>query len=138
MTDIVDDDRGLFGIDQSVRAGSLSLRTRGKIGAAGVSEKILREIVDYAVTHRPSPIANSCRGETPTTLEVTIALRLQRKEYNPMNTRTQVNEGGCTCGHVRYQVVECPLIVHGCHCRGCQKNSGSAFATNALFEAERV
>jgi hypothetical protein len=34
--------------------------------------------------------------------------------------------------------VECPLIVHGCHCRGCQKNSGSAFAINALFEAERV
>jgi uncharacterized OsmC-like protein len=71
ITDSVDDDRGLFGIDQSVRAGSLSLRTRVKIGAAGVSEKILWEIVDYAVTH--SPVADSCRGETPSTLEVTIA-----------------------------------------------------------------
>ena len=55
-----------------------------------------------------------------------------------MNTRTHVSEGGCTCGHVRYQVVADPLIVHGCHCRGCQKNSGSAFAINALFEADRV
>ncbi|SDM09829.1 GFA family protein [Aliiruegeria lutimaris] len=55
-----------------------------------------------------------------------------------MNTRTHPCEGGCTCGHVRYQVEADPLIVHGCHCRGCQKNSGSAFAINALFEAERV
>lgn len=55
-----------------------------------------------------------------------------------MNTRSHVNEGGCTCGHVRYQAMEDPLIVHGCHCRGCQKNSGSAFAINALFEADRV
>jgi hypothetical protein len=47
-------------------------------------------------------------------------------------------EGGCICGHVRYQVTPDPLIVHCCHCRGCQKNSGSAFALNALFEADRV
>ncbi len=55
-----------------------------------------------------------------------------------MNTKNHVNEGSCTCGHVRYQVLEDPLIVHGCHCRGCQRNSGSAFAINALFEADRV
>lgn len=55
-----------------------------------------------------------------------------------MLTRTHTKEGGCTCGHVRYQVVSAPLIVHGCHCRGCQKNSGSAFAVNALYEADRV
>jgi len=52
--------------------------------------------------------------------------------------KTHTIEGGCTCGHVRYQVEAEPLIVHGCHCRGCQKNSGSAFAINALFEADRV
>ena len=67
----MDDDRGLFGIDSSVRAGSLSLRTRVKVGAKGVSEKVLWEIVDYAVTH--SPVADGCRRETPSTLEVTIA-----------------------------------------------------------------
>lgn len=69
--DSVDDDRGLFGIDKSVRAGSLSIRTRVTIGATGVAEKTLREIVDYAVTH--SPVADGCRGETPSTLEITIA-----------------------------------------------------------------
>lgn len=55
-----------------------------------------------------------------------------------MADKTKSSEGGCTCGHVRYQVKSDPLIVHCCHCRGCQKNSGSAFALNALFEADRV
>ncbi len=68
--DSVDDDRGLFGIDKSVRAGSLSIRTRVTIGAKGVNEKTLREIVDYAVIH--SPVADSCRGETPSTVDITI------------------------------------------------------------------
>jgi len=40
-------------------------------GAAGVSEKVLWEIGDYAMTH--SPVADGCRGETPTMLEVMIA-----------------------------------------------------------------
>ena len=71
VTDSVDDDRGLFGIDKSVRAGSLSLRTRVTIGAAHVTEDVLREIVDYAVTH--SPVADGCRGETPSAVEITIA-----------------------------------------------------------------
>jgi len=31
-----------------------------------------------------------------------------------------------------------PLIVHCCHCRWCQRETGTAFALNALIEAERV
>ena len=55
-----------------------------------------------------------------------------------MPEQTEAPEGGCTCRHVRYQATPNPLIVHCCHCRDCQKNSGSAFALNALYEAERV
>lgn len=55
-----------------------------------------------------------------------------------MNEKNQTRDGGCICGRVRYQVTSEPMIVHGCHCRGCQKNSGSAFAINALYEAARV
>ncbi len=47
-------------------------------------------------------------------------------------------EGGCTCGFVRYRMTSDPLIVHGCHCRWCQRQSGGAFAINALIEADRV
>lgn len=55
-----------------------------------------------------------------------------------MNTAPQKRNGGCTCGQVRYRIFSDPMIVHCCHCRGCQKNSGSAFAVNALFESDRV
>lgn len=51
---------------------------------------------------------------------------------------TETHEGGCTCGHVRYRMTSGPLIVHGCHCRWCQNQSGSAFAINALIESDRV
>ena len=46
--------------------------------------------------------------------------------------------GGCSCGAVRYQMVGEPLFVHCCHCSQCQKQSGSAFAINALIEAANV
>jgi len=47
-------------------------------------------------------------------------------------------EGGCACGHVRYKITFEPLIVHCCHCRYCQRQTGAAFALNALFEANHV
>jgi hypothetical protein len=47
-------------------------------------------------------------------------------------------EGSCTCGSVRYRMTSEPLFVHCCHCRWCQRETGSAFAINALIEAERV
>jgi len=53
-------------------------------------------------------------------------------------SNSQTISGRCTCGHVQYQTTSTPLIVHACHCRGCQQNSGSAFALNALYEADCV
>ncbi|TCM21838.1 hypothetical protein EDF56_101514 [Novosphingobium sp. PhB165] len=47
-------------------------------------------------------------------------------------------EGGCTCGQVRYRLLDDPIVVHCCHCRWCQRESGSAFALNAVIEADRV
>ena len=47
-------------------------------------------------------------------------------------------EGGCTCRAVRYRLTSKPLFVNCCHCRWCQRESGSAFALNAMFEADRV
>lgn len=46
--------------------------------------------------------------------------------------------GGCTCGQVRYRVLSSPMIVHCCHCRWCQRQTGTAFALNALLEADQV
>jgi hypothetical protein len=47
-------------------------------------------------------------------------------------------EGGCTCRAVRYLLTDRPLIVHCCHCRWCQRETGSAFALNALIESSRL
>lgn len=47
-------------------------------------------------------------------------------------------EGGCVCRAVRYRVEAKPLFVHCCHCRWCQRETGSAFVLNALVEAEQV
>jgi len=47
-------------------------------------------------------------------------------------------EGGCACGQVRYRLRSAPLFVHCCHCKDCQRQTGSAFVLNALIETGRV
>ena len=47
-------------------------------------------------------------------------------------------EGGCDCRYVRYRMTTRPLFVHCCHCRWCQRESGAAFALNAIIEADRI
>jgi hypothetical protein len=47
-------------------------------------------------------------------------------------------EGGCDCRELRYRLHGPPLIVHACHCRWCQRESGASFALNAMIEADRV
>jgi len=47
-------------------------------------------------------------------------------------------EGGCTCRQLRYRVTSKPMYVHCCHCRWCQRETGTAFALNAMIEADRV
>ncbi len=45
-----------------------------------------------------------------------------------MNERT----GGCQCGRVRYRLVGEPLFLSVCHCKECQRQSGSAFGMSML------
>jgi hypothetical protein len=37
-------------------------------------------------------------------------------------------EGGCLCGKVRYSADAEPTFVGVCHCKNCQKGTGTAFA----------
>lgn len=43
-------------------------------------------------------------------------------------------DGHCTCGAIRYRLTDRPLFVHCCHCNWCQRETGSAFALNAMIE----
>src|SRR6266480_4718966 len=51
---------------------------------------------------------------------------------------SEVRDGGCACGEVRYRLTSDPLFTHCCHCRNCQKQTGSAFVINLLIETDRV
>lgn len=46
--------------------------------------------------------------------------------------------GGCACGAARYRMRSAPMFVHCCHCKDCQRQTGTAFVLNALIEADRV
>jgi hypothetical protein len=46
--------------------------------------------------------------------------------------------GGCACGAVRYSLQSRPMFVHCCHCRDCQRQTGSAFVLNAIIETDRI
>jgi hypothetical protein len=51
---------------------------------------------------------------------------------------SQTLEGGCACAAVRYRMTRAPMFVHCCHCRDCQRQTGTAFVLNALIETAQV
>src|ERR1700759_4126501 len=46
--------------------------------------------------------------------------------------------GGCLCGRVRYTATGDPAFAGVCHCRNCQRYTGSAFEPVMAFAADAV
>ncbi|MCB1340904.1 MAG: GFA family protein [Pseudooceanicola sp.] len=46
--------------------------------------------------------------------------------------------GHCACKEITYRLTDRPLFVHCCHCRWCQRETGSAFVMNAMIERTNV
>ncbi len=46
-----------------------------------------------------------------------------------------IHEGGCSCGEIKYLLLDNPIFTHACHCSLCKKISGSAFIINSLLES---
>ena len=44
-----------------------------------------------------------------------------------------VHEGGCLCGAVRYGIQGEPLRITVCHCKFCQRATGSAYMVEPIF-----
>lgn len=42
-------------------------------------------------------------------------------------------DGGCRCGKIRFRLTERPWMETACHCRGCQRMTGSAFSTTIMM-----
>lgn len=51
---------------------------------------------------------------------------------------TDIHEGGCLCGAVRYRVTGEPVAAYVCHCNYCQKSSGTAFQMPVFFKHRQV
>jgi hypothetical protein len=47
-------------------------------------------------------------------------------------------DGQCRCGSVKVQTEGEPLAISMCHCRDCQRRTGSAFSIHAYFPSEKV
>ena len=45
-----------------------------------------------------------------------------------------LHHGGCLCGAIRYATAGKPLRVTFCHCRFCQRATGSAYMVEPIFE----
>ena len=52
-----------------------------------------------------------------------------------MNEKKTV-QGGCLCGAVRYEVRGEPVTLAACHCRECQRQSGSAFGMSLIVHRQ--
>jgi hypothetical protein len=46
--------------------------------------------------------------------------------------------GGCLCGTIRYECSAEPIFMGNCHCRDCQRATGSAFAAALLVPRAAV
>ncbi len=46
--------------------------------------------------------------------------------------------GGCACGAFRYEVTGEPTGMAACHCKACQRRTGSAFGIGCFFEGKDV
>lgn len=49
-----------------------------------------------------------------------------------------MTEGSCACGAVSYRMNRRPIFVHACHCSYCQRQTGAAYAVNAMVEMSEL
>lgn len=51
---------------------------------------------------------------------------------------TERLEGGCLCGAVRFRASQPPMRTLACHCKFCQKVTGSAYFVESMFPMSAV
>ena len=46
--------------------------------------------------------------------------------------------GGCACGSIRYECTAKPMLEYKCHCRACQRASGSGFVPLLWVPTDKI
>ena len=49
-----------------------------------------------------------------------------------------MHSGQCQCGDITYDITCDPLTVHACHCKECQKRTGSAFGISMPISKDNI
>ena len=63
-------------------------------------------------------------------LAATIEYTRERKQQDNGSNK-MAHTGQCLCGAIKYEFLSDPAAAVVCHCKNCQRKSGSAFATIA-------
>ena len=51
---------------------------------------------------------------------------------------SEFHEGGCLCGNVRFRAAGAPLRTLACHCRFCQRVTGSSYYAESMYLMDAV
>lgn len=65
------DDHGILGIDESVPAGPLSMRTRIEVAARDADAESVHQLVEWAVAH--CPVCDAIKRAVPMSLEIEVS-----------------------------------------------------------------
>src|ERR1700733_1086929 len=68
----------------------------------------------------------------------TVISRDLRQANTGTNNMPAPYTGGCQCGSVRYVVTTEPIRLLACHCKECQRQSGSAFAMSMPVKKDNL
>jgi len=53
-------------------------------------------------------------------------------------SQTEIHEGGCLCGAIRYRMTGAPLRAALCHCGQCRRETGSAMPAYVTWPRDRL
>lgn len=87
----------------------------------------------------PVPIeGENCRVRLQNGPNLRMAYYSFRVSSRELNLLILVETGGCGCNALRYRLKRAPMVIHCCNCESCQRETGSAFAVNAIIEADQI
>jgi class 3 adenylate cyclase len=141
LGDVIIEGDDIFGDGVNVAARLQEIAERGGIYISGTVFEQVDGKVDLNFADRGNQqfknIAKPIRVYRVNLLDI-LATAEKRPFFDMSSQKKEPITGGCLCGAVRYEISE-PLIDAGfCHCRMCQRFSGSPVSAFVSFPRESV